>query len=257
MSTPSQGAHSPRSASELENARSAGTPAALTPATIPNAIRPSWVAAQTSRLEPEIIWPSVSSRNAVVSATPGMNTTRAAIIARRPGSVTSCLTASAGQQGNGEGGDEGHQHLERAPPACEQPQHADDGAEHGGGRDVARRRTQDQRDPDRQRRVAEHARHGPKRLRVARISSSRAIPSAGTIAPRSASSARRWTAAIWSRRGVAESRFVGSIVAASPRPSVRKQRGREDAEACVLEPVGAGDQRRGAARPHRRSHRSR
>ena len=94
-STPSQGAQSPRSASELENARSAGTPAALTPATIPNAIRPSWVAAQTSRLEPEIIWPSVSSSTAVVSATPGMKTTRAAIIARRPGSVTSYLTARA------------------------------------------------------------------------------------------------------------------------------------------------------------------
>ena len=31
----------------------------------------------------------------MVSATPGMKTTSAAIIARRPGSVTSCFTASA------------------------------------------------------------------------------------------------------------------------------------------------------------------
>ena len=48
------------------------------------------------------------------------------------------------------------------------------------------------------------------------------MPTPGAIAPRSASSARRWTAAIWSSRGVADNRLVGSIVAASPRPSVRK-----------------------------------
>ena len=48
------------------------------------------------------------------------------------------------------------------------------------------------------------------------------MPAPGVIAPRSASSARRWTAAIWSSRGVADRRLVGSIVAASPRPSVRK-----------------------------------
>jgi hypothetical protein len=43
----------------------------------------------------------------------------------------------------------------------EQPQHADDGAEHGCGRHVAWGRTQNQRDPDRQRRVPEYARQRP------------------------------------------------------------------------------------------------
>jgi hypothetical protein len=51
-------------------------------------------------------------------------------------------------------------------------------------------------------------------LSIARISSSRSIPAAGLTAPRAASEASSWTAAIWSRRGVAESRVVGSIVAA-------------------------------------------
>ncbi len=65
------------------------------PATMPKASKPSCIPAHTSRLEPATIWPSVSSRNAVVSATPGMNTTSDAIIARRPGSVTSYFTARA------------------------------------------------------------------------------------------------------------------------------------------------------------------
>ena len=241
-STPSQGAQSPSSASELENARSGGTPAALTPATIPNAIRPSCMLAQTSRLEPEIIWPSVSSSTAVVSATPGMKTTREAIIARRPGSVTSYLTARAVSKATAKAARKGISTSSERRPRASSLQHADDSSEHGGGRDVARRRPQDQRDPDRQRRVAEHARQRPVAAphRPDLLEPRDPVPGSDRPPLRLLGEAMdRCDLVEPRRRRQPPRRLDRRGLAAAER---QEERGREGAEARVFEPVGAGDQ---------------
>ena len=159
-STPSHGAHQPSTASELENARSGGTPTAPIPATMPKASRPSCVPPQTRRLEPAIIWPSVSSRKAVVSATPGMKTTSEAIIARRPGSVTSYSTASAVSAATQKAARNGMsvsivrrpRPSRRRTPTSAPSMPAARTSRAGG--------MEDERDPDRERGVPEQARHG-------------------------------------------------------------------------------------------------
>ena len=93
--TPSHGAQSPSVLDGPTNTDAGVTPTAWMPATMPNAISASCTTAATSRLDPEIDWPADSSSTAVVIATPGRNTTSAATIAARPGSVRSCLMASA------------------------------------------------------------------------------------------------------------------------------------------------------------------
>ena len=158
-STPSQGAQEPSNASELENARSADTPTIPTPATIPKARSPSWVPPQTSRLEPATICPSVSSRKAVVSATPGMKTTRDGDHRAQTGVGDVVLHRERDDRRDAGGGEERHQRLDRPAPAAEPPEDADERAQHCRARDVARGRMEDQRDPDREHRVPEHARH--------------------------------------------------------------------------------------------------
>jgi hypothetical protein len=150
----------------------------------------------------------------------------------------SCLTAFAVAAS----GEEGHQHLERAPSSREQPQDADDGSEQCGGRDVTRRRPQDQRDPDRQGRVAEHARQRPvaatRRPDLLELDDSgrgsdraplrllgEAMDCGDLVEPR--------------RRRQPLGRLDRRSLAAAER---EEERGREDAEPCGLEPVRACDQ---------------
>ena len=152
------------------------------------------------------------------------------------------LHGERGQRGDGEGGEEGHQHLERAPPAREQPQHADDCAEHGRRGDVAGSRTQDQRDPDRQRRVAQHARERPEA--AARRPD---LLEPGDAGARLDGTSLRLLGEAMDGRNLVESRSRREPLrrldrrglAASER---QEERRRKDAEARILEPVSAGDQ---------------
>ena len=158
-STPSHGAQAPSNASELENARSADTPAIPTPATIPKARSPSWVPPQTSRLDPATICPSVSSRKAVVSATPGMKTTRDGDHRAQTGVGDVVLHRERDDRRNAGRGEKRHERLDRPAPAAESPEGADERAQHCRARDVASGRMEDQRDPDGEYGVPEHARH--------------------------------------------------------------------------------------------------
>ena len=195
-STPSQGAQEPSNASELENARSADTPTIPTPATIPKARSPSWVPPQTSRLDPATICPSVSSRKAVVSATPGRKTTSEAIIARRPGSVMSYFTASAtiaATQVAARNGMRASSVRRPRPSRRSTPTRAPRTAAHatsrGAGWSISAIPTV---------RIAYPTTldTSPNRLSIRRIASSRSMPTAGATSPRSAWPASSWTAAI-------------------------------------------------------------
>jgi hypothetical protein len=87
-----------------------------------------------------------------------MKTTRDAIIARSPGSVTSYFTASATLAATLVEA-ERHEHLDRPAPAAESPEGADERAQHRRARNVARSRMEDQRESDGEDRIPDNARH--------------------------------------------------------------------------------------------------
>ena len=82
----------------------------------------------------------------MVSATPGMKTTRDAIIARRPGSVTSYFTASATIAATQVEARNGISVSTVRRPSAETPEGADERPQHCCARDVARSRMEDQRE---------------------------------------------------------------------------------------------------------------
>jgi hypothetical protein len=78
---------------------------------------------------------------------------------RSPGSAMSCLTASK-LSGDDDRRDDRHEPDERPAVSRGEDEYADDHAEDGPDDHVAGRRLQDQAEPDRHRRVAEHGDHG-------------------------------------------------------------------------------------------------
>ena len=64
------------------------------------------------------------------------------------------------ESSHAEGGEEGHEHLERAPSAPEPLKHADESTQQRRRNHVPHRWMKDERDPDRQRHVPEHAGYG-------------------------------------------------------------------------------------------------
>jgi hypothetical protein len=112
--------------------------------------------------------------------------------------------------------DERHERLDRPPVATEPPQDADEGAQHRSAGDVTRRRVENQREPDGQHGIAHDARDlAEPVVHRANLVEPLDPRRRGDDAPFGLGG-ESWTAAIWSRRGVAESRVVGSIVAALP-----------------------------------------
>ena len=146
------------------------------------------------------------------------------------------------QRSDSEGGDERHQHFERAPAVREQPQHTDDCAEDGGSGDVAWSRTKDQRDPDRQRRVPEYGRQRPEAAsRGADLLELRdAVRGLERPALRFFGEAMDCSDLVEARRRRQPlRRFDRRRSAAGDR---QEERGWEDAEARLLKPVGASNQ---------------
>ena len=240
-STPSQGAQEPSNASELENARSADTPTIPMPATIPKARSPSWVPPQTSRLDPATICPSVSSRKAVVSATPGMKTTSEAIIARRPGSVTSYFTASAtiaATQVAARNGMSASTVRRPRPSRRRAPTSAPSTAAHATSRAAGWRISAI---PTVSTAYPSTLDTSPNRLSIRRIASSRSMPTVGATSPRSA-----WPASSWTARDLIEAGRPGE-----PRRGLDRRRlplaereqdeCREGAEPGVAQPVRPRD----------------
>ena len=64
------------------------------------------------------------------------------------------LDLKRAQCGDGEGGDDGHQDLQRLLVPADGAEDSDERAEHGCGGDIERGRVQDQAQPDRENRVA-------------------------------------------------------------------------------------------------------
>jgi hypothetical protein len=83
-----------------------------------------------------------------------------ATMARMPGSMRSSLTASA-LRADREGGDDRHQDLQCLLVPADGADHSHERTEHGRRGDIARRRVQDQAQPDREDRVAGDALQRP------------------------------------------------------------------------------------------------
>ena len=134
MSTPSQGAQSPSSASELENARSGWHPGGADAGDDPERDQTELHGGpdEAARTGDHLALGQLEHRRGQRNA--GDEDDERSDHRPQAGIGDLVLDGQGGQQGDGEGGEEGHQHLERAPTTREQPQDADDGSEQCGGR---------------------------------------------------------------------------------------------------------------------------
>ena len=191
---------------------------------------------------PEIIWPSVSSRKAVVSATPGDedDERRDDRPQARVGHVV--LDRERRQRGDAKAARNGISTSTVRRPSPSRRSTPTTAPSSAAATTSRRGRMQDERDPDR-RGSRTRGRSSPTRSGCPSAGSPPAARSRrpGRPRPRSACSASRWTAAIWSSRGVAESRRRRLDRRGPPAPEGQEERRREDAEAGVVQPVRAGD----------------
>ena len=136
----------------------------------------------------------------------------------RPGEVV--LDGERAECGHGDGGDDGHQDLQLPLLPADGPQHPDQRAEDGCGRDVTRGRVKDQAEAQGEHGIAEDALGRP--VAGTHVADVGELPEAlGRRRPAPSAWCARWsTAAIWSSRGNGPSPDVSSTVAASPRPIV-------------------------------------